>query len=299
MATRDRSNDSRPVIDGFRDDIETVEAECVSFIRSAVDDAGVQGVVVALSGGIDSTTTATLAVEALGKRSVNGLVLPSETSDESNIDDAQRAAFDLGIDFRTVDIQPVVDAVTETMRFDHWFQRAVADGGPGSGRARNSTDSHGEYKRAVGNATARARMLATYFEANLHDRLVLGTGNRTELSLGYFTKYGDGGADILPLGDLYKTEVRRLAEHLDVPERIIDKQPTAGLWDGQTDSDELGASYGTIDAILRKLLDEGCSVSQIAAELGVEENLVVRFAEMYRDAAHKRGTPPTPDTYVS
>ncbi|QLD85636.1 NAD(+) synthase [Natronomonas halophila] len=299
MATRDRANDSRPVIDGFRDDIETVEEECVSFIRSAVDDAGVQEVVVALSGGIDSTTAATLAVEALGRRSVNGLVLPSETSDESNIDDAQRAAFDLGIDFRTVDIQPVVDTLAETMSSDHWFERAVADGGPASVHSEDTTNPNGEYRRAVGNATARARMMATYFEANLHDRLVLGTGNRTELALGYFTKYGDGGVDILPLGDLYKTEVRRLAEHLDVPERIIDKQPTAGLWDGQTDTDELGASYGTIDAILRKLFDEGCSVAQTAAELGVEEDLVVRFAEMYRDAAHKRATPPTPDTYVS
>jgi NAD+ synthase len=299
MATRDQTYDSRPVTDGFRDDIGTVEEECVSFIRSAVDDAGVQEVVVALSGGIDSTTTATLAVEALGRRSVNGLVLPSETSDESNIDDAQRAAFDLGIDFRTVDIQPVVDALAETMRSDHWFERAVADGGRTSGRAHDTTDPNDEYRRAVGNATARARMMATYFEANLHDLLVLGTGNRTELSLGYFTKYGDGGADLLPLGDLYKTEVRRLAEHLDVPERIIDKQPTAGLWDGQTDTDELGAPYGTIDAILRKLLDEGNSVAKTAADLGVEEDLVVRFAEMYRDAAHKRTTPPTPDTYVS
>lgn len=289
MSTRDRTSGSSRATDEFRDDLDVVEEECVSFIRSAVDHAGVHEVVVALSGGLGSMTTAALAVEALGRRSVNGLVLPSAASDDAKVDDAQRVAFELGIDFRTVNVQPVVDALTEAMRQDDWMK---AFGGPSSA---NDSPVDG---RAVGNATARARMMAAYFEANRHGRLVLGTNNRTELSLGYVTKYGDGGADLLPLGDLYKTEVRRLAEHLDVPEGIIDKRPTAGRWEAEIDATELGTSYETIDAILQRLLDSGYSIERTAAELGIEEDLVVQFAELYRDAAHKRATPPTPETYV-
>lgn len=295
MSTGDRTDADAGAIGEFRDDFESVEEECRSFIRSAVRDAGAHEVIVPLSGGLDSTTTATLAVEALGCRSVNGLVLPADPSDDTNIGDAQRAAFELGIDFRTVDIQPVVDALTESMGHDYWLQAAL--GAPGEWA--DSGGSADEHQRAVGNATARARMMATYFEANRKGGLVVGTGNRTELSLGYFTKHGDGGADLLPLGHLYKTEVRGLARHLGVPDRIVDKEPTAGLREGQTDADELGATYETIDAVLRKLLDEDTSIDRIATELGVEESLVVRFAEMYRDAAHKRAVPPTPETHVS
>lgn len=287
--------------DTFRTDVETMEQECTAFVSSVVEDAGADGVVVALSGGIDSTTAASVAVEALGADSVYGLVIPADASDESNIADAQDVAFELGISFRTVDVQPVVDALTDTMAQEYWL-RQMAALSFGSGEAVQLCDpieDRDGYTEAVGNATARARMMATYFEANLRDRLVLGTGNRTELSLGYFTKYGDGGVDLLPLGDLYKTEVRRLARHLDIPENIIEKQPTAGLWEGQTDADELGAPYETIDAVLRKLVDEGCGVERTAAELDLDPELVAEYEEMYRAAAHKRDVPPTPGTHFS
>lgn len=253
MSTRDLIYETSRPIGEFRNDFESVTEECCSFLRSVVDDAGTHEVIVPLSGGLDSTTTATLAVEALGCRAVNGLVLPAAASDESNIDDVQRVAFELGIDFRTVNIQPIVDALTESMTQDYWLRAAV--GAPGEWA--DGDDSNDEYR------------------------------------------YGDGGADLHPLGDLYKTEVRRLADHLEVPSRIINKQPTAGLWDAQTDTGELGASYETIDTVLRKLLDEEYSIERTADELGVEESLVAQFAEMYRDAAHKRTTPSTPETYVS
>lgn len=298
MSTGDLHHEASPTTVGFREDIAAAEAECRSFIRSFVEDAGIDEAVVALSGGLDSTVTATLAVEALGPTSVKGLVLPADGSDESNVCDAQGVAFALGIDFRTVDVQPVVDSLVETMSHDYWLQGVFPSPLGLSPRPRGA-DGDEDYRKAVGNATARARMMAVYFEANLHDRLVVGTGNRTERLLGYVTKYGDGGVDCLPLGGLYKTEVRRLARHLDVPDRIVGKEPTAGLWAGQTDAGELGASYETIDAILRKLIDEQCSIERTAAVLDIEEELVAEFSEMYRDAAHKRRTPPTPETYFS
>lgn len=287
--------------DAFRRDVETIEEECTSFVGSVVEAAGADGVVVALSGGIDSTTAASVAVEALGPESVYGLVIPADASDDANVRDAQEAAFELGISFRTVDVQPVVDALTESMSQEYWLRQmaALSFGSSDSVRLCDPIEERDGYTEAVGNATARARMMATYFEANLRGRLVLGTGNRTELSLGYFTKYGDGGVDLLPLGDLYKTEVRRLAEHLGVPEAIVEKPPTAGLWAGQTDADELGAPYETIDAVLRKLVDEGCGVQRTAAELGVDPELVAEYEAMYREAAHKRDVPPTPGTHFS
>lgn len=301
MATSEQNTELPELATEFRDDLDIIKEECLSLIRSTVTEAGADGVVVGLSGGIDSTTAATLAVEALGKENVYGLIIPADASDDSNIKDAQDAAFDLGINFRTVDVQPVVDALTETMEQEYWL-RQMAALSFGSGEAVQLCDpieDRDGYTEAVGNATARARMMATYFEANLQNRLVLGTGNRTELSLGYFTKYGDGGVDLLPLGDLYKTEVRRLARHLGVSEEIVEKQPTAGLWEGQTDADELGASYETIDAVLRKLVDEGCSVERTAVELDLDSELVAKYEEMYCEAAHKRDVPPTPGTHFS
>lgn len=137
-------------------------------------------------------------------------------------------------------------------------------------------------------------MMVAYFEANVSNRLVLGTGNRTELLLGYFTKYGDGATDLLPIGDLYKTQVRAVARPLDVSESIIEKQPTAGLWDGQSNESELGAPYETIDTILRYVIDEEWAVERLATELAVDTEQIERFRRMYRTAAHKRQMPPTP-----
>lgn len=301
MATSDPHPGRGRDADGFREDAAELERECGAFVHSVVEAADADGVVVAMSGGIDSTTAATLAAEALGPGSVYGLILPAAPNDTSNLYDAQRAAFDLGIQFRTVDVQPVVDALTDAMDQEYWLQQAAAVVAAGADADVTLCDPIGladGYDEAVGNATARARMMATYFEANLRDRLVLGTGNRSELLLGYFTKYGDGGVDLLPLGGLYKTEVRRLATHLGVPTEIVEKEPTAGLWEGQTDAEELGASYETIDAVLRKLVDEDCGVERTAAELDVDRDLVCRFDSMRRRAEHKRRLPPTPATYV-
>lgn len=281
----------------LNDPTET-QREITAFIREVVSDAGADGVVVNLSGGIDSTVAATLATEALGCENVYGLILPSGANTKANIDDARQVAEELVIGHHVIDIQSLLDQ----------FVHTVASTTRESKRHPLSTTTRvtvspvkprENYREAVGNAAARLRMMIAYFEANTTSRLVLGTGNRTELVLGYFTKYGDGGVDLLPLGDLYKTEVRVLARHLGVRDDIIEKEPTAGLWAGQADESELGASYETIDAILQHLIDKDNSIQGAADAVGVDSALVQTYAEMCHQTAHKRATPPTPAGYGS
>lgn len=240
------------------------------FIQRKVEESGSSGVVVGLSGGIDSSVSSALAVEALGASSVHGLVMPAGSSDAGNIRDARMHAESFGISCREVEVEPVVEAFLDT------YPDEVSD------------------REAVGNVRARARMVLEYLDANLHDRLVLGTGNRTELLLGYFTKYGDGGVDVLPIGGLYKTEVREVGRNVGVAEHVIEKPPTAGLWEGQTDEGELGAAYPTIDRILRRLVDQELSVEETAREVGVDADLVRRFSSMHQASQHKREVPPYP-----
>jgi NAD+ synthase len=146
---------------------------------------------------------------------------------------------------------------------------------------------------AAGNLQARLRAVYCYLAANRHDLLVLGTTNRSEYLLGYFTKYGDGAADVRVLADHYKTEVSDLARALDL-DAFAAKPPSAELWPGQTDEGELGAAYETIDPVLRSLVDEGRSVAETARLVDADEATVRRFAEMVAATEHKRSPPPTP-----
>ena len=241
-----------------------------TFIASTVDEAGADGAVVGLSGGIDSATTSALAARALGPDRVTGMVMPGEPTESHEVEDAERHADDFDVPTERVPIGGVVDAVREAL-----------------------PDVAG-HREAVGNVRARARMVLMYAEANVDDLLVLGTGNRTEALIGYFTKYGDGAVDVLPIGDLYKEEVRAVAREVGVAEDIVEKTPTAGLWEGQTDEGELGAPYPVIDEILRCLVDEELSVEATAERTGHDAELVERFRGMYERSAHKRAMPPAP-----
>ncbi|PSQ15148.1 NAD(+) synthetase [Halobacteriales archaeon QS_8_69_26] len=252
-------------------ELERRRENVVSFIDDVVDRAGADGAVVGLSGGIDSSLTAFLAVEALGPESVHGLVMPGEVSDEDNMSDAEAVAVELGIDHDELAVDPVVDAVLSAY-----------------------PDAQGD-RVAVGNARARVRAVFNYLVANHEDRVVLGTGNRSEALVGYYTKYGDGAVDCHPIGNLYKTQVRQLARLVGVPDRIVEKPPTAGLWEGQTDEDELGMDYGTLDRILALHVTGDCSVAATARSLDVEASTVGRVREMHERSAHKRAMPPAPD----
>ena len=246
-----------------RDHIET-------FIQDVVADAGADGAILGLSGGVDSTTTAYLAASALGKENLRGLVLPAEVSSEGNMSDAERVAVDLGIEYDVVEIEPIVDALVDAV--------------PGSDRDQT----------AVGNTRARIRGVMNYYVANEENRVVLGTGNRAEALTGYYTKYGDQAVDCNPIGNLYKQQVRQMAKHVGASVELAEKEATAELWADQTDEDELGLSYDTIDAILALHVDGDLSPAATERALDVDHDAVTEVRELYERSKHKRAMPPAP-----
>ncbi|NUC73578.1 NAD+ synthase [Haloterrigena sp. SYSU A558-1] len=252
-------------------ELERRRDHITDFVQSQVDAAGADGAVLGLSGGIDSTLTAHLAVEALGAENVHGLVLPARVSSEGNMSDAERVARDLEISYDVIEVESIVDALLKA------YPEAEGD------------------REAVGNARARVRAVLNYLVANHEDRLVLGTGNRSEAAVGYFTKYGDGAVDCHPIGNLYKAQVRQLARHVGVPEELAAKTATAELWADQTDEDELGVSYETLDSILATHVDGPLSVDATARLLEVEAETVETVRGMYERSEHKRRVPPAPE----
>ncbi|MFC4542576.1 NAD+ synthase [Halosolutus amylolyticus] len=265
--------------------LEGVRRSIRSAIRETVSDANATGVVVPMSGGIDSTVTTVLAVEALGSDRVLGLGLPCHKADGTGVSDARTIADGLGIEFELIQLRPLLESFEE-IAASHLEPAASADDG--------SRDRPNERNYAIGNLVARLRMCCAYYAANRQSRLVLGTANRSELLLGYFTKYGDGAADAYPIGDLYKTEVRALAKRLGVPRRIVSKEPSAGFWADQTDASELGASYDVIDPLLRRLVDEGTSIDEAADAVGIDRETARDVVALSAATEHKRAVPPTP-----
>jgi NAD+ synthase len=244
-----------------------IKDKLVNFIHSKVEGTGTKGAVIGLSGGIDSTLTAYLSVEALGAENVLGILMPEKgLTSRQDIDDTMEVVRLLGIEHRVVEISNVLQSFSSVI-----------------------PDFDKTARSANGNLKARTRMCILYYHANLMNRMVVGTGNKTELLLGYFTKYGDGGVDIEPIGCLYKTQVRGLARHMGVPERIIDKVPTAGLWQGQTDEGELGVTYEIADKILTMLVDEKQDIFGVKKKYPPEQ--VDRLVGLMRANEHKRMPP--------
>ncbi len=258
-------------LDPSEEELERARREIVEFIRREVDGAGADGGVVGISGGIDSALTATLAKEALGERLL-ALIMPERgVTREEDIRDAEELASRLGIEYHVVEISRSVAEVLHSFPMDAFPEQ--------------------RRKLAIANIKPRLRMLNLYLAANLSNRLVIGTGNKTELLLGYFTKYGDGGVDLLPIGGLYKTQVRALARHVGVPEKIIRKTPSAGLWRGQEDEAELGMSYPELDRILYALHEEKLSPEQAAEKLQINLEKILAVQERVRANEHKRRMP--------
>lgn len=223
--------------------------QLVDWLRERVEGAGQRGVVFGLSGGIDSAVVCALAVEAVGADRCLGLIMPIE-SDPQDARWGHEVAARFGVPTLELSLVGPFRSLLDELE-SHELEAEVIGGGVGDpGEATGPAAVPDAERLARSNMKPRLRMISLYFYANLLGYLVLGTGNKAEFTVGYFTKHGDGGADLFPLGDLAKGEVRGLARHMGVPEEVIDRPPSAGLWEGQTDEEELGVSYDMLDRFL-------------------------------------------------
>jgi NAD+ synthase len=241
-----------------------VERLLVDFVRDEVTNAGFRKGVLGLSGGVDSAVCAAVAARALGPENVLGIIMPYRTSAPESQADAFLVAEATGIRTEIVDISPMVDPFLAA--------RAVHD------RVR------------AGNVMARQRMIVLYDFSQRDRALVLGTSNKTELLLGYGTLHGDMACAVNPLGDLYKTQVWQLAEALSIPQKVVQKKPSADLWSGQTDEGELGFSYRDVDRLLSMMVDERRTEEELKAA-GFEETFVRRVRSLIKQSQFKRRPP--------
>ncbi len=237
------------------------------FIRIRVSEAGAKGVIIGLSGGIDSAVVASIAVRALGVEKVFVLFLPSDTTPNSDLKDVKSLCSQLNVKLTVIDIQKLINSYSEEIQ-------------------EKEDPSLIEWA----NFKPRVRQTVLYFFANRLNYLVCGAGNKSELMIGYFTKFGDGAADILPIGDVYKTNVFQLGKYLNVPETILAKAPSAGLWKGQTDEAEIGMSYSQLDSILY-------GFERFQTEIDVADYLQIPIEEVQKirsklyQSEHKRRGP--------
>jgi len=235
------------------------------FIRTEINRAGFSRAVVALSGGIDSALSCALAVEALGADNVLAVRMPYKSSSPDSLEHAQVMITHLRIPSLTIPITDMVDPLLEEI--------------PEISKVRK------------GNIMARARMIVIFDQSEDFKGLVVGTSNKTEILLGYSTVYGDSACAINPIGDLYKTQVRQLARALHIPDTIIDKPPSADLWAGQTDENELGFTYEDVDKLLYLLVDQRYSPGE-CIQAGFDEKFVNQVMERIRKNQFKRMLPP-------
>jgi NAD+ synthase len=244
----------------FPDTIEII----LNFIKARVADAKADGVVLGLSGGIDSAVTLSLAVSALGPEKVHGLVMPFNETD--SIDLATNHAQSLSVATKKINISEIVSSY------------------------KKSSDSFSK-KISEGNLHSRIRMSLLYGDGFSSNSLVIGTSNKSELLIGYYTKWGDGGTDFLPIGDLYKSQIFELGKHLELPSGILNREPTAELWQGQTDEDDLGFSYSELDGVLFEL-ERFSSISTIVEKTGVSIEKINKINGLIKQTIHKRVFPP-------
>ena len=234
-----------------------VQKLCV-WMENKVTEAKAQGIVFGLSGGLDSAVIAALSIRIFPQNTL-AIIIPCHSL-EADIDDALDFINKFNIPYKIIDVSKVYDS------FIHLL---------------NDKEKEGNFKLTDANIKPRLRMTTLYYFANKLNYLVVGTGNKSEIMIGYFTKYGDGGADILPLGNLVKSQVRELAEYLGIPKKIINKPPSAGLWEGQTDEKEIGISYEQLDKYLKT---------------GKLNNKLIekKIQDKINKSAHKRTTPAKP-----
>lgn len=236
-----------------------------SFIRDEITRAGFARAVVGVSGGVDSALACMLAAEALGPENVLALRMPYATSSPDSLEHAGLVIQKAGVQAKTIDITQAVDPLLASVPDDQRVRR--------------------------GNIMARVRMIVLYDQSAELEGLVVGTGNKTEILLGYTTQFGDAASALNPLGDLYKTQLRQLADAAGVPRVILEKAPSADLWQGQTDEGELGFSYADVDRLLFLLVDRRYSPED-CAEAGFDPDFIERVMQLVRRNQFKRLMPP-------
>lgn len=243
---------------------EFIKNFLVKFLREEIGKFGFKKGIWGLSGGLDSSVVSFLAREALGEENCLALIMPYKTSDQQAVEDAKNLASKLGIRYKVIDITPMIDA---------YFKEHPTDN-----------------KTLIGNKMARERMSILYDHSAREKALVIGTSNKSELLLGYGTIYGDMASAINPLGDLYKTQIYQLAEHLGVLESIIRRPPSADLWKGQTDEGEIGLTYREIDTILFYLVDLRAEIEDIEKK-GFPREKILHVKNLIVSSQFKRKLP--------
>lgn len=252
-------------------DLPDVEKRIIRFIKEYVENAGAEGIVLGLSGGIDSATTAAICSLAIGGKRVTGLMLPEkETYNSKDVDDAKFVAEKFGLKTYVCDITLVLEGFYKTIPI---FDQAD--------------------KLCKGNIKARTRMIYLYYYANKLNKIVGGSSDKSETMMGYFTKWGDAAADIAPLMDLYKTQVRKLAEHMGISPELAAKPSTPALWPNQLAEAELGIKYETLDLILYGL-ERFMTTDEIAQQLSVKKQLIENVKSRWLAVEHKRRLPLVP-----
>lgn len=252
-------------------DFLTVEKRVCRFIKEYVEKAGAQGIVLGLSGGVDSATVAALSSKAIGGKNVLALMLPEkETFKRKDIDDAKIIADQFQLQTQTIDMTDVLKS----------FYQGIP--------AFDLVD-----RLCKGNIKARTRMIFLYYYANKQNRIVCGTSDKSETMMGYFTKWGDAAADIAPIIDLYKLQVRKLACHLEIPEKLALKPSTPALWPNQLAESELEINYETLDLILYGL-ERFMKSKEIANQLNLELTIVDKIKKRWISNEHKRRMPLPP-----
>ena len=244
--------------------LKEVHNELVEFLRESFKKAGFSKAVLGLSGGIDSALVAYLLRDALGKENVLAIMMPYKSSNPDSLNHAKLVIEDLGINSKTIEITDMIDA---------YFKNE-----------KEATSLR------MGNKMARERMSILYDYSSKENALVVGTSNKTEIYLGYSTQFGDSACALNPIGDLYKTNIWDLSRYLKIPNELIEKKPSADLWEGQTDEQEMGLTYKEADQVLYRMLEENKKVEEVLAE-GFNKDLVDNIVRRMNRSEYKRRMP--------
>ena len=244
--------------------LKDIHNELVEFLRENFKKAGFSKAVLGLSGGIDSALVAYLLRDALGKENVLAIMMPYKSSNPDSLNHAKLVIEDLGINSKTIEITDMIDA---------YFK--------------NEEEAT---SLRMGNKMARERMSILFDYSSKENALVVGTSNKTEIYLGYSTQFGDSACALNPIGDLYKTNIWDLSRYLKIPNELIEKKPSADLWEGQTDEQEMGLTYKEADQVLYRMLEENKTVEEILAE-GFNKDLVDNIVRRMNKSEYKRRMP--------